>query len=165
MLYLKKKCFGFFLHLQVEVWEPLEKEKLKQELTRILEKGINSLAVVLMHSYTFVDHEKEVGKLARELGFTHVSLSHEAMPMVRIVPRGYTGNGKVVPRYNLHCRLSSVPISVQRLVLLHNYSKDCVQRLFNILVVRANTSIGCTSNIQMEIDEVIENKMPSICGK
>lgn len=31
-----------------------------------------------------------MGALARELGFTHVSLSSEAMPMVRIVPRGHT---------------------------------------------------------------------------
>ena len=31
-----------------------------------------------------------MGTLARELGFTHVSLSLEAMPMVRIVPRGHT---------------------------------------------------------------------------
>lgn len=28
--------------------------------------------------------------LARELGFLHVSLSSETMPMVRIVPRGHT---------------------------------------------------------------------------
>lgn len=31
-----------------------------------------------------------MGTLARELGFTHVSLSSEVMPMVRIVPRGHT---------------------------------------------------------------------------
>ena len=31
-----------------------------------------------------------MGALARELGFTHVSLSSEVMPMVRIVPRGHT---------------------------------------------------------------------------
>ena len=45
-----------------------------------------------MHSYTFPDHEIKVGKLAKELGFEHVSLSHETMPMVRIVPRGFTGS-------------------------------------------------------------------------
>ena len=33
-----------------------------------------------------------MGEIARELGFTQVSLSSEVMPMVRIVPRGYTGN-------------------------------------------------------------------------
>uniref|UniRef100_A0A8D3DEN4 5-oxoprolinase, ATP-hydrolysing n=1 Tax=Scophthalmus maximus TaxID=52904 RepID=A0A8D3DEN4_SCOMX len=33
---------------------------------------------------------KAVGALARSLGFTQVSLSSEVMPMVRVVPRGYT---------------------------------------------------------------------------
>ena len=37
-------------------------------------------------------HERQVGEIARQLGFTQVSLSSEVMPMVRIVPRGYTGN-------------------------------------------------------------------------
>lgn len=38
----------------------------------------------------WAQHEQQVGALARDLGFTHVSLSSEAMPMVRIVPRGHT---------------------------------------------------------------------------
>ena len=36
-------------------------------------------------------HEKEVGKIALEMGFEQVSLSSTIMPMVRVVPRGYTG--------------------------------------------------------------------------
>ncbi|KAJ7338275.1 hypothetical protein JRQ81_011031 [Phrynocephalus forsythii] len=36
------------------------------------------------------EHERKVGALARELGFQQVSLSSEVMPMVRVVPRGYT---------------------------------------------------------------------------
>ena len=39
----------------------------------------------------FPDHEEAVGALALEMGFTHVSLSSHVMPMVRVVPRGYTG--------------------------------------------------------------------------
>lgn len=31
-----------------------------------------------------------MGQLAREIGFPQVSLSHEVMPMTRIVPRGFT---------------------------------------------------------------------------
>lgn len=31
-----------------------------------------------------------MGALAQELGFQHVSLSSSVMPMVRVVPRGYT---------------------------------------------------------------------------
>ncbi|XP_065911087.1 5-oxoprolinase-like isoform X2 [Dysidea avara] len=38
----------------------------------------------------FPDHEKAVGQLALDMGFTNVSLSSEVMPMVRIVPRGFT---------------------------------------------------------------------------
>jgi 5-oxoprolinase (ATP-hydrolysing) len=32
----------------------------------------------------------QVGELARRLGFRQVSLSHEVMPMVKMVPRGFT---------------------------------------------------------------------------
>jgi len=39
----------------------------------------------------YPQHEEEVGELAREIGFTHVSLSSAIMPMARIVPRGFTG--------------------------------------------------------------------------
>ena len=46
---------------------------------------------VLSFLFRFSDHEVAVGHLAQEMGFTHVSLSSEIMPMVRIVPRGYTG--------------------------------------------------------------------------
>ena len=83
----------FFLFFsQLYTWQNLNKDKLVADLQGVLSHGIKSLAVVLMHSYTFPDHEKAVGSLAKEIGFTHVSLSSHVMPMVRIVPRGYTGD-------------------------------------------------------------------------
>ncbi|XP_064410048.1 5-oxoprolinase isoform X1 [Latimeria chalumnae] len=75
---------------RLEVWRALNLDCLEKELLRVLAKGISSLAVVLIHSYTWSGHERQVGELARRLGFKHVSLSSEVMPMVRIVPRGYT---------------------------------------------------------------------------
>jgi len=36
-------------------------------------------------------HEEEIGRLAKDVGFTHVSLSSETMSMSRIVQRGFTG--------------------------------------------------------------------------
>eukprot|EP00118_Oscarella_pearsei_P010258 m.62328 g.62328 ORF g.62328 m.62328 type:complete len:1245 (+) comp35057_c0_seq3:36-3770(+) len=75
---------------KVDVWKTLDKEKIQTDLTELLDCGIQSLAVVLMHSYMFARHEKEVAELAFSMGFKHVSLSSEVMPMVRIVPRGYT---------------------------------------------------------------------------
>uniref|UniRef100_A0A8C9AQS8 5-oxoprolinase, ATP-hydrolysing n=1 Tax=Prolemur simus TaxID=1328070 RepID=A0A8C9AQS8_PROSS len=74
----------------LEVQRPVDLGALRGKLEGLLSRGIRSLAVVLMHSYTWTQHEQQVGALARELGFTHVSLSSEAMPMVRIVPRGHT---------------------------------------------------------------------------
>lgn len=41
-----------------------------------------------MHSYTFRDHEKTLGEIAKSVGFTHISLSSELSPVVKIVPRG-----------------------------------------------------------------------------
>ena len=46
---------------------------------------------MITHSIRYDVHEKEVGKIALEMGFDQVSLSSTIMPMVRIVPRGYTG--------------------------------------------------------------------------
>nr|XP_055204476.1 5-oxoprolinase isoform X5 [Gorilla gorilla gorilla] len=74
----------------LEVQQPVDLGALRGKLEGLLSRGIRSLAVVLMHSYAWAQHEQQVGVLARELGFTHVSLSSEAMPMVRIVPRGHT---------------------------------------------------------------------------
>lgn len=51
---------------------------------------IQSVAVVLMHSYAMPDHELEMGKLAKELGFTQISLSHQIMSRVKLVQRGQT---------------------------------------------------------------------------
>lgn len=63
---------------------------LRARLLEVRESGIASLAVVLKHSAIFPDHERAVGELARELGFTQVSLSSSIMAMVKMVPRGYT---------------------------------------------------------------------------
>ncbi|CAM9615814.1 unnamed protein product, partial [Sphacelaria rigidula] len=62
----------------------------RSSLQGVLDQGITSLAIVLLHSYTFPEHEQRVGKLAKEMGFKHVSLSSEVMPMVKAVPRGFT---------------------------------------------------------------------------
>ena len=41
-----------------------------------------------MHSFTFPDHEQQVAALCRELGFEHVTLSSQIMPMIKMIPRG-----------------------------------------------------------------------------
>lgn len=50
------------------VTRELDKETLFQDLKNIKDKGIDSIAVALAHSYTYKEHELEVGKVAEELG-------------------------------------------------------------------------------------------------
>ena len=65
-------------------------ERVKTELEVLRSQGITSLAIVLMHAYAWPEHELLLGNLAREVGFTQVSLSSQVMAMVKLVPRGDT---------------------------------------------------------------------------
>ncbi|KAI9183554.1 hypothetical protein H9P43_004472 [Blastocladiella emersonii ATCC 22665] len=62
----------------------------EKQLRDIFASGIHSVAICLLHSYTFVDHEQAVAGLARQIGFTNVSVSSEIMPRIKAVPRGMT---------------------------------------------------------------------------
>ncbi|MBX9842431.1 MAG: hydantoinase B/oxoprolinase family protein [Xanthobacteraceae bacterium] len=52
--------------------------------------GINAVAIVFMHAYRYPEHEKAVAKLARDMGFPQVSVSHEISPLIKLVGRGDT---------------------------------------------------------------------------
>lgn len=65
-----------------------DKQKVKADLQRLYDQDFRALAIVLMHSYTYPEHEQVVEALAREIGFTHVSVSSSLMPMIKMVPRG-----------------------------------------------------------------------------
>lgn len=77
---------------EVFIVKPLDEELLCTRLTDLKASGITSLAVALMHSYMYPGHEKKVADAAKRAGFSHVSLSSAVMPMVRIVPRGFTAS-------------------------------------------------------------------------
>ncbi len=62
-------------------------DEIRSQLQALYDEGLRSIAVCLMHGYTFPDHEALVGRIAHDIGFTHVSLSHELMPMIKLVPR------------------------------------------------------------------------------
>ena len=64
--------------------------QIRTELNRIYALGIRSVAIVLMHAYAFPDHEKLIAGIAKEIGFTQISTSHETSPLVKFVGRGDT---------------------------------------------------------------------------
>ena len=63
-------------------------EEIRKDLVRLREEeGITALAVCLMHSYVYPEHELRIGEIAKEVGFEQISLSSQVMPMVRLVSR------------------------------------------------------------------------------
>ncbi|CAF3337079.1 unnamed protein product, partial [Rotaria sp. Silwood2] len=75
---------------KIEIWKAVDEEQLRKDLIKIKEKGILSIAVALLHSYCFPDHELHVGEIARDMGFTNISLSHQIIAMQKYVPRAHT---------------------------------------------------------------------------
>jgi 5-oxoprolinase (ATP-hydrolysing) len=62
----------------------------RAELAAALKDGIKAVAIVFMHAYRYPAQEQAVAKLARELGFPQVSVSHEVSPLIKLVGRGDT---------------------------------------------------------------------------
>ncbi|CAA7624232.1 hydantoinase B/oxoprolinase family protein [Magnetospirillum sp. UT-4] len=73
-----------------EVIRPLDLAAAAAALIDAFDAGIRAVAVVLLHGYRFPEHERALGRLAREVGFTQITLSHEASPLMKAVGRGDT---------------------------------------------------------------------------
>ena len=71
----------------VRIIKKPSKDSVRSLLQSLYDDGFRSVSVCLVHGYTFPDHEALVGELAHEIGFEHVSLSHQLMPMIKLVPR------------------------------------------------------------------------------
>jgi 5-oxoprolinase (ATP-hydrolysing) len=69
---------------------PADLGALRKDLEAALAAGIKSVAIVFMHAYAFPEHEKAAAALARDVGFTQISVSHEISPLIKIVGRGDT---------------------------------------------------------------------------
>ena len=73
-----------------EIISALDEVAVKQALLDAWQRGYRAVAVVLMHGYRFRQHEARVAAIARETGFTQVSVSSEVSPVMKIVSRGDT---------------------------------------------------------------------------
>ncbi|MEG4502437.1 hydantoinase B/oxoprolinase family protein [Microcoleus sp. F6_B4] len=59
-------------------------------LQQAYDEGIRSCAIVFMHGYRYSEHEKQVAKIAKEIGFSQISVSHEVSPLMKLISRGDT---------------------------------------------------------------------------
>ncbi len=73
-----------------EVVRPLDREAVRISLQSRFDAGFRSVAIVLMHGYRYTQHEETVAAIAREIGFTQISVSSQVSPLMKLVSRGDT---------------------------------------------------------------------------
>lgn len=69
---------------------PLNINDSEPQLQSAFDQGFRACAIVLMHGYRFTKHEEELAQLARKIGFTQISTSHQTSPLMKLVSRGDT---------------------------------------------------------------------------
>ncbi|MFT3957156.1 MAG: hydantoinase B/oxoprolinase family protein [Piscinibacter sp.] len=70
--------------------EALDEAHLRERLWAAFDAGLRSVAIVFMHGYRYPAHEQAAARLAREIGFTQLSVSSEVSPLMKLVGRGDT---------------------------------------------------------------------------
>ncbi len=76
-----------------EILQPLTAAALtafEQQLVEARAVGIESCAIALMHGYRYPEHERQLAEVARSVGSTQVSVSHQVSPLMKLVSRGDT---------------------------------------------------------------------------
>ncbi|PVV00368.1 hypothetical protein BB560_005254 [Smittium megazygosporum] len=76
----------------VRILKHLDLDRIEKQLLEPYNKGIRSIAICFLHSYTYPEHETQVRDLALKIGYTHVTMSSQVMPMIKAVPRGHSAS-------------------------------------------------------------------------
>jgi 5-oxoprolinase (ATP-hydrolysing) len=90
MLYERVVEIGERVGVDGEVLTSLDEGEARAALSEARSAGIEALAIVLVHGWKYPVHEARLAEIARELGFTQVSVSHEVAPLIKLVGRGDT---------------------------------------------------------------------------
>lgn len=72
------------------VLQAIDRESTAAALRQAKANDVESVAICLMHSFRNDIHEQAVAEIARDVGFTEVSLSSAVSPLIKIVPRAET---------------------------------------------------------------------------
>lgn len=72
------------------VVSPLDDAALRNDLQAAYDGGLRAVAIVFMHAWLQPAHEQRAAELARAIGFTQISVSHEVSPLIKYVSRGDT---------------------------------------------------------------------------
>ncbi len=69
---------------------PLDETAVAAALAAAAGRGLRAVAVALIHGHVNPAHEIRVGEMARDAGFTQISLSHQVSRLAKLVARGDT---------------------------------------------------------------------------
>ena len=116
----------------------LNERKLLQDLKKLKDKDIDSVAIVLMHSWKNAVHEERCYEIAKSQGFSNISISSKVIPLIKIVGRGQT---TVVDSY-------LYPI-------LHKYILSIEKELGKIPVEFMQSSGGLTDSLSLNGKDAI----------
>ncbi|KAK7222352.1 hypothetical protein V2G26_010355 [Clonostachys chloroleuca] len=61
-------------------------DQVRRDLQGLWDEGYRNLAIALMHSYAYPEHEVAVAQIAREMGF-EIAVSSQLQPMIKVVNR------------------------------------------------------------------------------
>ncbi len=78
------------LNADGEELTPLDETQARTDLQAAFDDGLRSVAIVLMHGYRYPEHEQRLGRIAKAIGFTQISVSHEVSPLMKLISRGDT---------------------------------------------------------------------------
>lgn len=69
---------------------PLDLDATRAALQSAYDEGLRAVAIAGLHAYLNPAHEQAVAEMAREIGFTQVSASHDVSKLAKLVGRGDT---------------------------------------------------------------------------
>ena len=78
------------LDAQGQVLRVLDEAALRLALQPAFDAGIRACAIVGLHGWRNPVHELAAASIARAIGFSQVSVSHQVSPLIKLVPRGDT---------------------------------------------------------------------------
>ena len=73
-----------------KVIRPLDTETAHAHLQHAYDAGLRAVAICGLHAYLNPAHENAVADMAREIGFTQISTSHDVSKLAKLVGRGDT---------------------------------------------------------------------------
>ena len=75
----------------IQIVQPLDITKVQEALEQLRTDGIKAIAICCMHAYIYPQHEIIIGQMATAMKyFDYIALSHQVMPMIKLVSRSHT---------------------------------------------------------------------------